>query len=249
MIQAIIFDLDGTIYCGNSLVDGAIELLEQLECLGINIFYCTNNSTKTRQDICAKLNALNVPATPEKIYSAAYAAAHFLKKSNYSDIYCFGMNGLHNELDSLNITTTLVPENTSVVLIGLDTNINYERISSLLPLRNKPCTLVACNQDKFFPSDNGINQLGCGFIVSLVENALERNVDYTVGKPNTYMLEMLMKEHRLAIDEIVMVGDSLESDITMAQTAGCRSIYLSSQQKVPGVFQVNCLHEIRALFK
>lgn len=248
-VRAVVFDLDGTIYCGNKLVDGATEILEQLTRKGVQIFYCTNNSTKTRQDISTKLHAMNLSVSPEKIFSAAYSAAHYLKRNNYSNVYCFGTVGLQKELDSFGINMVSAPEEASVVLIGLDTNVDYERISRLLTLRNKPCYLMACNRDKFFPSDNGIIQLGCGFIVSLVEEVLERKVDYTVGKPNTYMLDMLIEEHGLAMDEIIMVGDSLESDIAMAQTAGCRSVYLSSQQDASGAFQVKSLYELGALFE
>lgn len=248
-VRAVVFDLDGTIYCGSTPVDGAATLLEQLHRKGFQIFFCTNNSTKTRQDISAKLNAMNMPASPEIIYSASYAAGHYLKQNYYTNVYCFGTDGLHDELKSFGISMASSPEEASVVLIGLDTNINYERISRLLPLRNKACSLVACNRDKFFPSDNGIMQLGCGFIVSLVEEVLERKVDYIVGKPNTYMLDMLTDEHELTMDEIVIVGDSLESDIAMAQAAGCRSVYLSSQQDASGAFQVKSLHELGSLFK
>lgn len=248
-VRAVVFDLDGTIYCGKSPVDGASNLLEQLHLQGIQVFYCTNNSTRTRQDIYAKLNAMKLPATPETIYSAAYAAAHYLKQNSCSNIYCFGADGLKDELRSVGLSMVTDPDEASAVLIGLDTNVDYERISRLLPFRKRDYTLVACNCDKFFPSDNGMIQLGCGFIVSLVEDALEKKVDYIVGKPNPYMLDMLTKEHGIAMDEIVMVGDSLGSDIAMAQAAGCRSVYLSSRQDVPGVCQVKSLHELGSLFK
>jgi len=247
-VSAVVFDLDGTIYCGNTPVNGATELLEQLHRQGIQIFYCTNNSTKTRQDIFAKLNAMNLIASPEKIYSAAHAAAHYLYQNNYLNAYCIGTAGLQSELRSFGIRMVSFPEEASVVLIGLDTNFNYECITKLLPLRNKICCLVACNRDRYFPSDNGVMQLGCGFIVSQVEDALGKKVDYTVGKPNTYMLDLLVKEHGITLDEIVVVGDSLESDIAMAQAAGCRSVYFSSLHDDSGVFQVKSLHELRKLF-
>lgn len=248
-VRAVVFDLDGTIYCGDTPQEGAVSLLEKLCSQGIQVFYCTNNSTKTRQDICTKLNAMKLPATPETIYSAAYAAAHYLKQNSCSNIYCFGADGLQDELRSAGLSLVSDPADASIVLIGLDSTVDYERISGLLPLRNKTCALVACNRDKFFPSDNGIVQLGCGFIVSLVENALDRKVDYTVGKPNPYMLEMLTAEHGITMDEIVMVGDSLESDIALARAAGCPSVYLSSRYEAPGVVQVKSLHELGSMFE
>jgi HAD superfamily hydrolase (TIGR01450 family) len=248
-VGAVVFDLDGTIYCGNTLVEGAAELLTRLRHQGIQTYYCTNNSTKTKQEISLKLNEMGLPATPEIIFSAAYAAAHYLNKNNFTNVYCFGEAGLRNELKSFDISIVSTPDEAAVVLIGLDTNIDYKTISRLLPLRKRACWLVACNRDKFFPSDNGIMQLGCGFIVSLVEDALEKEIDYTVGKPNTNMLDMLIEEHGLAMDEIVVVGDSLESDIAMAQAAGCRSVYLSSEPASAEVLQVKSHHELWSLFK
>ena len=246
-VSAVAFDLDGTIYRGNTLVEGAVELLEQLRYQGKQVYYCTNNSTMTRQEICSKLNAMSLAATQEIIFSAAYAAAHYLNKNSYSDVYCFGATGLYHELKSFGINTVSKPEKASVVLIGLDTNIDYNSISRLLPLRSRSCYLVACNRDKYFPAENGIMRLGCGFIASLVEEALEKKIDYTVGKPNTYMLNMLAEEHGLAMDKLVVVGDSLESDIAMAQAAGCRSVYLSSEPHIAGVLQAKSLHELRSL--
>jgi 4-nitrophenyl phosphatase len=102
---------------------------------------------------------MQLPAAEDKIYSAAYAAARYLKQQGHADVFCFGTAGLHQELTALTVGTVSSPEQAAVVLIGLDKSINYERISSLLPLRNKNCTLVACNRDKFFPSDNGVHQL------------------------------------------------------------------------------------------
>lgn len=247
-VRAVAFDLDGTLYCGNTPVSGAVELLHQLQKQGLQIFYCTNNSTRTRQDICVKLNSMQISATEDKIYSAAYVSARYLKQQHSGDVYCFGTAGLHQELLAHNVDTVSNAEEAAVVLIGLDLRITYERILSLLPLRNKTCTLVACNRDKFFPADNGVLQLGCGFIVALVEEVLDRNVDYIVGKPNTFMLDLLAEEHGLAMDELVMIGDSLESDIAMARTAGCRSVLLSSQQDAPGVVRVTSLQELGVLF-
>lgn len=248
-VRAVVFDLDGTLYCGNTPVDGAARLLRQLRSQGIGTYYCTNNSTKTRQDICAKMNDLDLPASREEIYSAAYAAARYLAQEKYSRVYCLGTDGLSDELKDFGIATVSVPEEASVVLVGLDPSLDYQDISRLLPLRGRECTLVACNRDKFFPADHGIMKLGCGFVASLVEEVLERRIDYTVGKPNTYMLNMLLEEHGLTMDEIVMIGDSLESDIAMAQAAGCRSVFLSSQKAASGVFQVNSLAELGSLFK
>ena len=232
-VRAAIFDLDGTLYCGEAPVPGAAELLEFLAGRRVRIFFCTNNSSQTREQISAKLNALKLPASPEAVYSAAYGAARYLREEKLSGVYCFGSAGLAEELRRLAVETVPEPEQAALLLIGLDSSFDYRRIASLIPLRGKPLRLVTCNRDKFFPSDHGLPKPGCGFIATVVEQALERRVDYCIGKPNSYLLELLMSEHGLTRDQVVMVGDSLESDIAMARAAGCRSVLLRAQQQAP----------------
>jgi len=245
-LRAVIFDLDGTIYCGDHPMAGAQELLQFLSERGTLVFFGTNNSTRTRQQISAKLNGMALPATPERVYSAAYLAARYLRENRCREVYCFGSQGLAEELKLQGVATVATPEDATVLLIGLDTGLDYQRISTLLPLRDKPCRLVACNRDKFFPSDQGKPQLGCGFVVRVVEEALGRSVDYVVGKPNPYLLDLVLSEHGLAKDEVLVIGDSRESDVGMAQAAGCRFLHLSTE-KGAGLSHVNSLTEVRSI--
>ena len=46
-IEAIFLDLDGTIYMGDNLIDGAIDFLNRIEEKGIKRFFLSNNSSKS----------------------------------------------------------------------------------------------------------------------------------------------------------------------------------------------------------
>lgn len=50
-IDAVLFDLDGTIYEGSRIIDGANEAIVYFRDNGKKVFFTTNNSTKTRQQI------------------------------------------------------------------------------------------------------------------------------------------------------------------------------------------------------
>jgi ribonucleotide monophosphatase NagD (HAD superfamily) len=54
------FDLDGTIYIGNQLFEGAIELIDVLKRKGKKFFFLSNNSSKSTLDYIKKLNDLNL---------------------------------------------------------------------------------------------------------------------------------------------------------------------------------------------
>jgi FMN phosphatase YigB (HAD superfamily) len=45
------------------------------------------------------------------------------------------------------------------------------------------------------------------------------------------MLELLMKDHGVIKDEILVVGDSYDSDITMAKNFGCASVLIAQDKR------------------
>ncbi|MEK7596158.1 MAG: HAD hydrolase-like protein, partial [Patescibacteria group bacterium] len=72
--------------------------------------------------------------------------------------------------------------------------------------------------------ENNCRLVGCGAMVAAIVAATGRTPDFHVGKPNTYMLALLCREHGLTPEEICVVGDMPESDIQMAVNFGCQSI-------------------------
>ncbi len=51
-IKCFVMDLDGTVYLGKRILDGAIEFLHMLEKNKIKFKFFTNNSSKKYKDIC-----------------------------------------------------------------------------------------------------------------------------------------------------------------------------------------------------
>jgi 4-nitrophenyl phosphatase len=45
-IRCLLVDLDGTIYLGDRLIDGALRLKDVAEEKGIQVFFMTNNSVR-----------------------------------------------------------------------------------------------------------------------------------------------------------------------------------------------------------
>ena len=85
---------------------------------------------------------------------------------------------------------------------------------------------VACNRDRTFPVERGVMP-ACGSMVASIESAWGRKPDYEVGKPNTFFLEMITRETKLAASQILVVGDTMESDIAMAINFGSPSVLIS----------------------
>ena len=56
-----LFDMDGTIYLGNELFDGVLELLDKIEKSGGKYVFITNNSSKSVSDYVKKVNKNTFP--------------------------------------------------------------------------------------------------------------------------------------------------------------------------------------------
>jgi len=226
-IKAIAFDLDGTIYVGDKLVDGVIEVLNYLKKKDIQVFYFTNNSSKTRKNIHQKLQKTNLHTDLETVYNSAYAAGIYLKEYNFTKVYCCGSAELQEEIISSGIECVNDEDLPEAVVVGLDHGFNYEKMAAALNLlKNKDCRLIVCNKDRNYPVENSILMPGCGAIVSAIEFAAKRQADVIIGKPETFMLDLLCKDWNFLNEDILIVGDTFDSDIAMADTYRSPSLLL-----------------------
>ena len=69
-----------------------------------------------------------------------------------------------------------------------------------------------------------------------------------IGKPNTLMIDLLCEKEKLSPDRFLMIGDTFESDIRMADRAGCKSI-LINKQVVSDVLCSYSIKEVPEIFK
>lgn len=148
--KCFIFDCDGVIWKGDSLIEGIPDTLALLRKLGKQIFFVTNNSTKSRKGYVKKFHSLGLEdVAPEEVYSSSYAAAAFLKSTGFPEdkkVYVVGEIGIQEELelagirycggtDDVGKTIDLTPglfidhdADVGAVVVGFDRHINYHKI-------------------------------------------------------------------------------------------------------------------------
>jgi HAD superfamily hydrolase (TIGR01450 family) len=234
-IKAVAFDLDGTLYLGDKALPGAVETVERLIAGGIMVRYFTNNSTRSRRAIVAKLRGLGFPVKLDDLYTSAYVAAKFLRQKRIERVWCVGTAGLLEELRLQGIKNITTGDRVTAVVVGLDPEFDLEKLGRVMNiLAAKKILFLACNQDRNYPVGLGRYLPGCGPIVAAIENATGRAVDVVPGKPNTMMLELMARESSLRAGEILVVGDSYESDIAMARRYRSPAL-LIGRKKLKGI--------------
>jgi 4-nitrophenyl phosphatase len=118
-------------------------------------------------------------------------------------------------------------------VVGLDPSFDYGKITKALAAINRGAKLIVANCDPSYPVENKRRLPGCGAMVGAVVSAANHAPDFIAGKPNTYILRLLCREHGLAPGKICIVGDSPESDIKMADNFKCRSILFDPENVFP----------------
>lgn len=224
-IKAVVFDLDGTIYRGNELIRGAASVLRLLVRRGFQVLYFTNNSTRARAQIKEKLSRMGLNLELRQVYNSSYATGMYLRQNGFKKVFCIGTEGLISELKTQGIQIT--EQKPEAIVVGLDPEFDYRKLAMALRVFHKTkCPIIACNLDRNYPVEDGLIP-GCGPIVSSIEDACGKKTDAVIGKPNTFMLEMLLEDWGLKKEDILVVGDSYESDIVMARRFNCKSVLIS----------------------
>lgn len=227
--KCIIFDLDGTIYFGSQLADRANDVINTARKICEKVFFVTNNSAKTREQIWQKLSALGIDVKPEELITSSYAIAKYLNDNEYKNIYCIGTEFLNKQIELLGINTK--SENPQAVVVGYNPDFKLSDLDELSNISLADYKLIIANKERNYPKDNGYIVPGAGPIVAAVENLLNKNTDIVIGKPNIEMLKIIIAGLNVKPDEVCIVGDSYNSDIQMARNYGAEGILITKEDR------------------
>jgi len=92
--------------------------------------------------------------------------------------------------------------------------------------RNKEVIFISTNQDRTLPTPGHILP-GGGSIVHMISISSGRK-PVNVGKPEPYMLQLAMSEHKISdSSRVLMVGDRLDTDILFGNNSGCKTLLVT----------------------
>ena len=224
-IEAIFLDLDGTIYMGDNLIDGAIDFLNRIEERGIRRFFLSNNSSKSVAQYLVKLEKMGIPANKEEVLLSTHDLLSWLKAENISETYLVGTEGMNEMLEEVGINTN--SKNPQFVVLGYDTEITYEKLTNASIYLHRGVPLVVSHPDMVCPSPNG-GLPDTGAYLALFEATTGVTPKHICGKPNPGMILHKIIELGLTPNVCAMVGDRLYTDMEMADRAGVHGILVLS---------------------
>jgi 4-nitrophenyl phosphatase/phosphoglycolate phosphatase len=227
-VDVFIFDCDGVIWKGDSLIDGIPETLEQLRNAGKKMYFVTNNSTKSRAGYKTKFDSLGLDIPAEEIFSSSFAAAAYLEKTKFKEsgkkAYIIGEIGICEELDLIDIPYIGGPEDSEkqvnmgpggslnidddvgAVIVGFDRNVNYYKIQyAQLCINEEKAEFIATNMDAVTHLTDVQEWAGNGSMVGAIKGCTGQE-PIVVGKPSPLMIEYLESKFGIDRKRICMVS-------------------------------------------
>lgn len=224
--EAAILDLDGTVYLGDGLIDGAGESIDTLrEMLG-TVLFLTNKAISRRRDYSQKLRKLGVDADVGDVINSGWVTAQYVRE-NHSDkeAYVVGESPLVAEFHDAGVTTTDGPGD--LLVASMDREFDYEKLDVAMRTLTDGAPFLATNPDRTCPTADGEIPDAAGMI-GAIEGVTGRSVDEMLGKPSPKMIETALEVVGVDPDACLMVGDRIETDIRMGERAGMTTVLVLS---------------------
>ncbi len=220
-------DLDGTMYLGTKRIKGAKAFIDHLLENDIGFIFLTNNSCRTQTQAANHMLKMGFEGIrPEMFYTSAMAASDYIAATypQKRRVNFIGEKGMYEALIENNfIFDSKQPD---FIFVGLDRNASYQDYSLVLRSLVHGAKLVGTNDDRILPSEQGEN-IGNGSVVKMFEYASQQEA-IKIGKPHHVMIEQALRYANVAKEDVIIVGDNLETDIQMGVNAQIQTVLVTT---------------------
>lgn len=242
-IKLAIFDLDGVIYRGDSLIPNADNIIKEFKNHSIKVVYNSNNSTATRKTYVERLNNFNIKTEISDFYtSASITSAEITKIKKNAKIFVIGEKGLRIELQSLGHTIVTKPKDYKAidfVIVGLDRDFKYSNLAIAQKcILEGGAQFYATNADSTLPVARGLEP-GAGVMVNALMTCTGKDPVRIFGKPEPFGINMILNDTQISAERTCIFGDRLNTDILAGNRAGIKTIAI-----LTGVTSMEMIEEL-----
>jgi 4-nitrophenyl phosphatase len=220
-VSGAVIDLDGTVYRGKDPLPGAPDAIEQFRERGLELLFLSNNPTKTRAAYVERLAGMDIEADESEVLSAGTVTTTYLREHHGDDdVFLVGSPGLEAQLAEADLSLVSDPEISDVLVASWDLDFHYDDMQDALWALDDETAFVGSDPDRTVPAGNGKITPGSGAIIRAIEGVTDREADIVLGKPSEPAIEMSSDALAAPLEECLLVGDRLDTDIAMGERAG-----------------------------
>jgi phospholysine phosphohistidine inorganic pyrophosphate phosphatase len=233
-MQGILFDLDGVLYNSETPIPGAAEAIGWVRARNIPHLFVTNTTSRGRAVLVEKLKRFEIQADLQQIMTPCVAAAEWLKKRGDGPAALFIAPKARMEFEQIPLLPEEAETGARYVVIGdMGDAWNYRTLNRAFRLlhSNPEAVLIALGMTRYWHAHDGIRLDAAPFVAAL-QYATGRK-PLVLGKPAKPFFHAAVEHLCLPVNEIVMFGDDIETDIAGAQRAGLKGVLLRTGKYRP----------------
>jgi glycerol-1-phosphatase len=220
--DALLVDLDGTVYKGPSAIDGAVESLEAVR-TAATVSFVTNNASRGPDEVADHLRELGLTLETGDVVTSAQAGAAVLAEQCEpgARVLVVGTEALCEEIRLVGLEPVRADEDEPVAVVqGHSPETGWPILAEATLALRRGAIWVACNVDPTLPHERGMLP-GNGSFVAALRMASDREPQ-VAGKPAAPLLEQAIE--RAGAQRPLVVGDRLDTDIAGAHAVDADSL-------------------------
>jgi glycerol-1-phosphatase len=219
--DALLLDLDGTVYRGGEAVPGAVDAIRVGRERGTGIRFVTNNASRSPQQVAAHLTELGFNAEIHEVSTSSQAGAAVLAERlpAGAKVLVVGAQALVDEVTEVGLDPVrgVGDDVMSAVAVvqGHSPDTGWRDLAEACLAIRAGALWVACNVDATLPTERGLLP-GNGSMVTALKAATDLE-PVVAGKPARPLMDQAIKSADAR--RPLMVGDRLDTDIAGATVA------------------------------
>jgi arabinose operon protein AraL len=228
-LRGFILDMDGTIYLSDRALPGAVETIAALRQRGLKVVFISNKPLEPGSAYAAKLTSLGIPTRPEEVVTSGYVLSrHLAQAAPAARVFVIGEPPLLEEMRQAGLRLTDDPAQIDYVVAAFDRTFDYRKWNiAFQAIKFHAAHFVATNPDRTCPVEGG-ELPDCAGIIAALEATTGKQVELIAGKPSPMMIRASGALLGVPVEQCLVVGDRLETDILMGREAGaCTALVLT----------------------
>lgn len=237
MVDALLLDLSGVLYDGDTVIPGALGAVERVQASALEVRFITNTSQKTRAALLAHLRALGFAVEQSQLFTAVDAARQWLAQRELRPL-CLVHPDVLSEFDDFDQR-----EPNAVLIADAVDGLSYRNLNKAFQLCVTGAPLVGVGYNRYYKSGDQL-LMDVGGFIRAVEFAA--GVEATiVGKPSAEFFRQVLASTTATPERTLMVGDDVFGDVEGALHAGINACLVRTgkyrdgdERRVAGDFQL-----------
>jgi HAD superfamily hydrolase (TIGR01450 family) len=245
--KAVFFDAYGVLKNYNGILPGIEGTFKFLVENGIDYYILTNDASRSPEQLADTYLSKGISAiTPDRIISSGMLAREYLQyKIKCGTVAYLGTEKSAHYIESAGLKTLSIDkvdlndlDNIQAMVFlddeGFIWNDDINKVINLL--RHKNMSVIVANTDIAYPVNKHEISIAIGGLADMVEEIVGKTF-IRFGKPDAQMFmfayEQVLAKGPIRKDEILMVGDTLFTDIIGGNKFGMDTVLVLSGNTIP----------------